>query len=146
MMVRKATSADLPAILDLVHELAIFEKEPEAVFTTLEEYTVSFEQKIFDAAVAEKEGHVVAMALWYPIFSTWKGRVLYLEDLIVKESERGAGIGQLLFDAFINEAKAQKCRMVKWQVLDWNTNAIRFYEKNHAEIDTTWYNGYIRFY
>ena len=85
------------------------------------------------------------MTLYYMTYSTWKGKMLYLEDFVVKADQRNKGIGQLLFDAFIEVAKAKKCRMVKWQVLDWNEPAIRFYEKNNATIETEWWTAKIIF-
>jgi GNAT superfamily N-acetyltransferase len=145
MIIRKCNIEDMPAIISLVVELAVFEKEPHAVVATLDEYEEAFKSGLIDAFVADDDGVVVGMALYYSTFSTWKGRMLYLEDFVVNQHYRSAGIGQQLFDAFVNEGKIQNCRLVKWQVLDWNESAIRFYQKNKAELDTTWYNGIIRF-
>jgi GNAT superfamily N-acetyltransferase len=95
--------------------------------------------------VAELNDEILGMALYYMTFSTWRGSMLYLEDFYVSENYRSAGIGQLLFDAYINEAKERGCKMVKWEVLDWNTEAIKFYERNGAVIEKQWWKGKIIF-
>lgn len=141
--IRKANLADLQAIHDLVRELAVYEKaEPEFV-ASLADYQSDFEAGIFDAHVAAVDGKVVGMALYYMTYSTWKGRMFYLEDFVVQEEYRGHGLGQKLFDAFLQEARDRKCRLVKWQVLDWNEPALRFYRKNKAVIEKEWWNGKI---
>ncbi len=140
--IRKGTKADLPAAMDLIHELAIYEKAPEQVNNTVErmEEDGFGEHPVFDFFVAEEEGEVRGMALFYFRYSTWKGKSLYLEDLIVREADRGKGMGKLLLDAIVMEAKVLDCRQVNWQVLDWNEPAIRFYEKLGAELDGEWIN------
>ncbi len=141
--IRKATAADLPAVHNLVRELAIYE-EAEAAFTApLSVYEDNFKQGVFDAIVAEVEGKVIGMCLYYLTFSTWKGRMLYLEDFVVEEAYRRYGVGQLLFDKLLTEAKRMDCRLAKWQVLDWNEPAINFYKKNDAIIETEWWNAKI---
>ena len=110
--------ADMPAVHALVYELALYEREPEAVFTTPEEYLRDFQAGRFECRVAEIDSEVVGMTLFYEAYSTWKGRMLYLDDFVVKESHRGEGIGQLLFDDFVAEGRRRGCRLVKWQVLD----------------------------
>lgn len=140
---RKATKADLPAIHALVGELAEYEKEPEAFTASLEDYTKDFEAGIFQAIVAEKDKLVIGMALYFMTYSTWKGRMMYLDDFVVTAPERRKGVGQLLFDAFIEDAKSQRCRLVKWEVLDWNEPALEFYRKNKAIIETNWWDGKI---
>ena len=95
--------------------------------------------------VAEVDNSIVGMTLYYDTFSTWKGKMLYLEDFVVKESYRSQGIGDLLFDATLVEAKKRKCLLMKWQVLDWNTEAVKFYKRKQAEIETEWWNGKIVF-
>jgi len=143
ILIRPATSTDLPAIHELVRELAIYEKaEPEFV-ATLADYQADFTAGIFQSHVAEIAGEVVGMVLYYMTYSTWKGRMLYLEDFVVQEAFRGQGVGELLFQAFLDEAKRRECRLVKWQVLDWNTPALRFYEKFQAIIEKDWWNGKI---
>jgi GNAT superfamily N-acetyltransferase len=140
---RQAERNDLAAVLALVKDLAVFEKEPDAVRAGLEEYQKSYDNGTIRAILAESGDEVVGMVLYYPIFSSWNGRTLYLEDFIVKDSHRNLGIGQMLFDAFVAEAHRQGCRQAKWQVLDWNKEAIRFYERNGASIETNWWNGRI---
>ncbi len=141
--IRKAEAKDLPSIHDLVMELAIYEKGEKEFIATIEEYEKDFEDNVFQAILAEMNGEVVGMALYYLTFSTWKGRMMYLEDFVVKESHRRYGIGQKLFDAFLEMAKKEGCRLVKWQVLDWNQPALDFYEKNNAIIEKEWWNGKI---
>ncbi|MEM6965428.1 MAG: GNAT family N-acetyltransferase [Bacteroidota bacterium] len=138
--IRKATTADLPAMYDLVLELAIYEKEPDAVTATLDDYEKNFAANVFDAIVADEAGSVIGTCIYYITWSTWKGRMVYLEDFVVKESRRGEGIGQLLFENFLEQARLMDAVMVKWQVLDWNEPAIKFYEKNGAMIERGWWN------
>ncbi|MEM9990672.1 MAG: GNAT family N-acetyltransferase [Bacteroidota bacterium] len=141
--IRKARTADLPQIHNLVRELAIYEKA-EADFTApLALYKDNFEKGVFDAIVAENKGKIIGMCLFYMTFSTWKGRMLYLEDFIIQQAYRRNGLGQRLFDAFLAEAKQLDCTLVKWQVLDWNTPALEFYKKNNAIIEQEWWNGKI---
>ena len=136
--IRKANLDDMEAIHALVRELAEYEKGLHRVTTTSESYRKDFEEKVFDAYVAEVDGEIVGMALYYMNFSTWRGKMMYLEDFIVKESKRGHGIGAKLFEAFLEEAKLQECTMVKWQVLDWNEPAIHFYKKYDVVFDNEW--------
>lgn len=140
-MIRKCKKSDIPQMYELVKELAIFEKEPNAVLATVAEYETAFDQGLINAFVAEINDEILGMSFFYPIFSTWNGRTLYLEDFVVKQSARNSGLGQKLFDAFIEEAREQGCRQVKWQVLDWNDDALRFYERNGASIEKNWWNG-----
>lgn len=141
--IRKAEKRDIPAIHALVRELAIYEKAEEQVVASIEEYERDFEAGVYRALVAEAEGRVVGMALSYMAYSTWKGKMLFLEDFVINEAYRRYGIGQQLFDAFLEEARREGCRLVKWQVLDWNEPAIKFYEKNKATIEKDWWNGKI---
>ena len=143
--IRKASKADLPSIYDLVKSLAIYEKAEQEVTATLKDYHNDFEAGIFQSHVAEMDGKIVGMVLYYMNYSTWKGRMLYLEDFVVYEAYRRHGIGQLLWDELGKEAKRQGARLLKWQVLDWNEPAIKFYEKNNATIEKEWYNGKIFF-
>ncbi len=139
--IRPATEADLPAIHGLMYELALYEKAPEAVAATLDEYRADFQAGIFESHVAEIAGQVVGMTLFFMAYSSWKGKMLYLDDFVVTEAHRRSGAGQLLFDAFLEEGSRRGCRLVKWQVLDWNEPALRFYAKNEAIIETNWWNG-----
>ncbi len=142
MRIRRATLEDLVAIHNLVRELAVYERAEHEFIASVEDYRKDFEAGIFQALVAElPEGGVVGMALYHFAYSTWKGRMMYLEDFVVSEAFRGRGIGRLLFDAFLEEAWAQGCRLVKWQVLDWNKPALNFYQKYGALIEKEWWNG-----
>jgi len=136
--IRKAVATDMEAIHSLVRELAAYEKGLHKVTTTPASYLKDFNDKVFDAIVAEVDGVVVGMALYFMAYSTWRGKMMYLEDFIVKESIRGHGIGALLFDAFIEEAKKQDAVLAKWQVLEWNEPAINFYKKYDVEFDQEW--------
>ncbi len=140
---RKATKQDLQAVLDLVNELALYEKAPQEVTVTLADYEKDFENKVFDIILAEEENEIVGLAFYYMAYSTWKGKMLYLEDFVVKEGLRGNGIGKLLFKAFLEEAQNLGASLAKWQVLDWNKPAINFYEKYNSTIEKEWYNGKI---
>jgi GNAT superfamily N-acetyltransferase len=144
-IVRRAKLNDLKAIYDLVVELAIYENEPDAVIATLEDYEENFNAQVFQSVVAELDGKIIGACIYYITWSTWKGRMVYLEDFIVTEAYRKKGVGQLLFDRFLLEAKEMNATMVKWQVLDWNEPAIRFYTKNKATIEKEWWNGKIFF-
>lgn len=128
-MIKKATKQHIPAIYDLVLELAIFEKAAHELTATIEDYYNDFKEGIFEAIVLEEKGEVIGMCLYYMTYSTWKGKMLYLEDFVVKQKHRKKGYGQKLFEAFIDIAKEKKCRLAKWQVLDWNESAINFYKK-----------------
>ena len=139
--VRAAAKADLPAIHALVAELAEYERAPHEFVATLTEYEDDFEAGFFEALVAEHEGEVVGMMVWYRAYSTWKGRMLYLEDFVVRAEWRRRGVGEKLWEALVAKARELDCKLIKWQVLDWNEPAIRFYEKIGAEIEKGWWNG-----
>lgn len=143
--IRPAKLEDIPSIHNLVRDLAIYEHAEEELIATIEDYEKDFKAHYFEALVAEHESTIVGISIYYKTYSTWKGRMLYLEDFVVKESYRKKGIGQLLFDAFIARSKDLDCKMVKWQVLDWNEPAIAFYKKNKATIEKEWWNGKIIF-
>ena len=138
--IRPATEADIPTIHALVYELAVYEKEPEAVFTTPEEYLEDFRKGLFESHVAEMDGKVVGMTLFFMMYSSWKGKMLYLDDFVVNEQYRRFGVGQKLYDDFIEKGRRRGCRLVKWQVLDWNEPALNFYKKNDAIIEKGWWN------
>ena len=140
-IIRKAEAKDLAEIYQLVVELAIYEKEPEAVTATLEMYKEDFANQVFEAHVAEIDNQIVGMMVYYLTYSTWKGKMLYLEDFVVQKAYRKHGIGQLLFDALIEEGKRKQVKLIKWQVLDWNEPALAFYEKIGATIERNWWNG-----
>ncbi len=140
---RVATKQDCPRLLKLVNELALFERAPEEVTVTLQEFEdAGFGTKpVWKAFVAEVDGVIVAMALYYVRYSTWKGCRLFLEDLIVTEEYRGQGIGKSLFDRIIVEAKELGFSGMVWQVLDWNEPALNFYKKYEANLDPGWLNA-----
>jgi GNAT superfamily N-acetyltransferase len=140
IIIRPGNSADLPAVHNLVRELAIYEQEEAAFTASLADYERDFSDGVFQTLVAEKDDQVVGMCLYYMTYSTWKGKMLYLEDFVVGQASRNQGIGQLLFEAFLDRAQELDCRMVKWQVLDWNEAAVRFYERNQAIVEKTWWN------
>lgn len=143
IIIRPARETDLPAIHALVRALAEYEREPEAVVTTPEIYLEDFRQGRFESHVAEHEGRIVGTTIFYWAYSTWKGCMLYLEDFVVQADYRRYGVGQRLFDTFVEEARRRDCSLVKWQVLDWNEPALAFYRKNEAIIETDWWNGKI---
>lgn len=142
MIIRKGTQTDLSAVHDLVVELAVYEKAPEEVETTVESMVDDAfgTQPVFDFFVAETDQGIVGTAIYYYRYSTWKGKAIYLEDLVVRESERGKGYGKLLLDAIVLEAQKQNAKQVRWQVLDWNEPAINFYKKLGADLDDEWIN------
>jgi len=141
----QAQDDDLNDIFALVQDLAVYEKEPDAVTTDLEEYARCFEEGIFEAILAKKEGTTIGMALYYTTFSTWKGRMIYLEDFIVKEPFRKLGVGSLIFNRFVEISKEKNAKLVKWQVLDWNIPALNFYKKKGASIEKNWWTGKVIF-
>ncbi len=138
--IRSATLSDMPAIHNLVRALAIYEKAEEEFVATLDEYKRDFQDQVFEAILAEVEGEIVGMVLFYLTYSTWKGKMLYLEDFVIKQNFRRYGIGQQLFNAFLEKARMLECKLVKLQVLDWNEPAIKFYEKNGCIIEKEWWN------
>lgn len=142
---RKAEEKDLQTILDLVMGLAIYEKMPKSVTATVDDYKSAFASGLISAHVATDQETIVGMALYYDTFSTWRGKMLYLEDFYVKEEYRSQGVGQLLFDEYIAEAKSRSCNLVKWEVIDWNLKAVKFYERNGATVEKFWWDCKIIF-
>ena len=140
MIIRKATKNDMPSVLELIQELATFEKEPDAVVVTVDDLVRDgfSENPLFQCFVAEVENEIIGMALYYYRYSTWKGKTIHLEDLIVKESKRGTGAGFALYKEIIKQGKAKNVRRIEWNVLDWNTPAIDFYEKSGAKVLGDW--------
>jgi GNAT superfamily N-acetyltransferase len=141
--IRYALKTDCDRILELIHELAVYEKAPEEVTVTLEEFEdAGFGEKpVWKAFLAEVNGNIEGFALFYIRYSTWKGCRLYLEDFIVTEKMRGKGIGKLLFDRTIQEAKENNYAGMVWQVLDWNQPAIKFYNKYNSGLENGWINA-----
>jgi ribosomal protein S18 acetylase RimI-like enzyme len=140
---RPGTVADVPAALQLVRELAIYEKAPnEVVVTESDMIRDGFGEKpLFDLIVAEIDQVVIGIALCYVRYSTWKGPILYLEDLVVNEKYRAHGIGKALFEACMKSARDKGFDGMAWQVLDWNEPAIRFYNKYNSTFSDEWLNG-----
>jgi GNAT superfamily N-acetyltransferase len=140
--IRRAKKEDCPRLLELIKELAVYEKAPDEVTVTLEHFEESGFGKnpVWWTFVAEVDGVIQGFALYYVRYSTWKGQAMYLEDIIVTESMRGNRIGKLLFDRLIEEAREKKFNRIIWQVLEWNEPAINFYRKYNATFDPEWVN------
>ena len=139
-IIRKAKKSDAEAIFSLVQELAIFEREPDAVIInkkTIKENGFG-KNPLFECFVAELDEKVVGIALFYPRYSTWKGPTLHLEDLIVTEEMKGKGIGSMLYNAFLEYAYNAGVERVEWAVLNWNRPAITFYQKSGAKVLNDW--------
>jgi GNAT superfamily N-acetyltransferase len=143
--IRKALNSDSAGILGLVKELAVYEMAANQVNTTVEDYKKGLDTGLFDCFVAElADGKIAGIALFFPYFSTWNGKTLYLEDFIVLEEYRRLGLGKALFEAYLEEAKRLQVNICKWQVLDWNELAKSFYRKYDTQFYTGWENGVIR--
>jgi GNAT superfamily N-acetyltransferase len=142
IVIRRAIAEDCPRLLELVHELALFEKAPQEVTVSLEHFTESGFglNPVWCAFVATVDGRIEGFALYYIRYSTWKGQRLYLEDLIVTQEMRGKGLGKRLFDRLIDEMREKKFSGMVWQVLDWNEPAINFYKKYGSKFDAGWVN------
>ena len=140
MNIRKGKIEDMPAVLGLIKELATFEKEPNAVVVTVADLERDGfgESPLFHTFIAEENEEIVGMALYYYRYSTWKGKTIHLEDLIVKEEKRGAGLGFKLYSEVIAQGKCDGVRRIEWNVLDWNRPAIEFYEKSGAKVFKDW--------
>lgn len=140
MIIRKAQPNDMSQVLELIQELAVFEKEPDAVVITAADLVRDgfSENPLFHCFVAEINQTIVGIALYYYRYSTWKGKTLHLEDLIVRESHRGTGIGYKLYSEIILQGKQDQVRRIEWAVLDWNTPAIDFYKKTGAKVLSEW--------
>ncbi|HVZ57085.1 MAG TPA: GNAT family N-acetyltransferase [Chitinophagaceae bacterium] len=140
--IRRAVREDCPRLLELIRELAEYERAPQEVTVTLEHFADSGfgPHPVWWAFVAEAGGQIVGFALYYIRYSTWKGQRMYLEDILVTSSMRGQGVGKLLFDRLIVEARERELNGIVWQVLEWNEPAIRFYKKYGARFDGEWLN------
>jgi GNAT superfamily N-acetyltransferase len=144
MKIRKMTAQDIIPVYDLIMELAIYEKAPEQVTNTHAKMLQDgfSENPIFEGIVAEDEtGKIVGIAIYYIRYSTWKGKCIYLEDIVVTESCRGKGVGKLLFDEVMRITLRHDGALLVWQVLEWNEPAINFYKKYQANLDPEWING-----
>ena len=150
MNIRRGNPQDMLAVLALIQELAEFENEPDAVLVTVEDlirdgfgpvplfhvFVAEVEDDTSDSAEAKQ---IVGIALYYYRFSTWKGKTIHLEDLVVKDKMRGTGLGYALYSEILKQAKKDQVRRVEWNVLDWNTPAIEFYEKSGAKVLKDWH-------
>lgn len=147
ILIRKARKTDCARMMELIQELAVYEKAPDEVTVSLSHFEESGfgSNPVWWAFVAEVNGVVIGMALYYVRYSTWKGQRMYLEDILVTEEMRGKKIGSLLFDALIKEAKEKGFNGMNWQVLEWNEPAINFYKKYNANFDPEWVNCSIVF-
>lgn len=145
--IRNVRREDCPRLLELIKELAVYEKAPDEVTVTLEQFTEAGfgENPVWKAFAAVDGDTIIGFALYYIRYSTWKGCRLYLEDLLVTESYRGQGIGKLLFDKLLQEARDKHYNGMVWQVLEWNEPAINFYKKYEASFDPEWWNASISF-
>lgn len=146
VIIRKGVASDMPAVHALVRELALFEKAPEEVATSAEQYTADGfgENPLFECFVAEDSNDgIVGIAFFYFGYSTWKGKILYLDDLVITKSYRRKGIGQQLFDRLVVYGNENQVCQMRWQVLDWNEPAIKMYEKLAAKLDPTWINCFL---
>ncbi|MRX40505.1 GNAT family N-acetyltransferase [Flavobacterium sp. LC2016-23] len=140
MNIRKGNPEDMESVLGLIQELAIFEKEPDAVVITVDDLVRDGfgENPLFHVFVAEVEEEIVGIALYYYRYSTWKGKTIHLEDLIVKDKMRGTGLGSALYAEIMKQGKKDNVRRVEWNVLAWNTPAVKFYENSGARILEDW--------
>ena len=148
MIIRKAIATDIPAIHSLIRELAEYEQAPEEVIVT-ENDMLNYgfgSNPLFTCYVAEDQNQIIGMALYYIKYSTWKGPCVFLEDIIVTQSRRKEGIGKVLFDQVLNDCRKMNCKRMEWQVLDWNTPAIKFYEQYEPEVLKEWLNYRLSFH
>ena len=146
LLIRSARPEDVHAVYQLIRELAEYERAPQEVSNSPERMLAEGfgrEENWFGCAVAELNGEIIGMAIWYFRYSTWKGRCLYLEDFYVKPEHRRAGIGAQLFEYVLAYGKEQQCGRLVWQVLEWNEPAINFYKKYDSHLDPEWLNGSI---
>lgn len=145
--IRRGTKEDLPRLLELIVELAVYEKARDEVVNTVErmEQDGFGENPIYGFIVAEEDSKIIGASIYYYRYSTWKGKRMYLEDLIVTESKRGTGAGKLLFEETIKIGKETNCSGMMWQVLDWNEPAINFYKKYNSNLDEGWINCNLNF-
>lgn len=141
IQIRQATITDVPAIHGLVGELATYVGERHNFTATIATYEEDFREGFYKAVVAEDDGKVIGMALYYFTYSTWKGRMIYLEDFVLSPNYRRKGIGQRLWDVLLERGREKGCKLLKWQVVDSNTEAMKFYEAQNGIMEDNWING-----
>ncbi len=148
MKIREGIKEDLPQVLALIKELAVYERASDAVDNSVErmEKDGFGPDKVFDFLVAEEDHNIIGLALYYWSYSTWKGKCMYLEDFVVTEKHKRKGIGRRLFKALIQIAREKDARRLSWQVLDWNEPAINFYKSIGATLDPQWINGTLNYH
>jgi len=139
--IRPATLADVPALHGLVAELARYVDALPNFTATIADYERDFQENWYQALVAEVDGRVVGMALYVLVYSTWKGRMIYLEDFVLESKYRRQGIGQQLWDGLLDVGRKEGCQLLKWQIIDTNTEALKFYAAQEAIIEDNWLNG-----
>jgi GNAT superfamily N-acetyltransferase len=146
-IIRSGIPADIPQVLALVKELAIYEKALDQVSNTVDQMLMDGfgENPVFGLLVAEKNNVIIGISIYYYRYSTWKGKRIYLEDIVVTEKERGQGVGKDLFDETITIGKKENCTGMMWQVLDWNEPAIDFYKKYPVRMEEEWINCHLDF-
>ena len=137
---RQGTLEDIPAVFELVKELANYERALDQVSNNIDRMSRDFKENLFEFFDAEVDSKIIGLSLYYLLYSTWKGKRLYMEDIIVTEEMRGNGIGKVLFDATVTAAKKTGSTGMMWQVLDWNTSAVGFYRKYGTSFDNEWIN------
>lgn len=147
ILIRKGEVEDIPQVFELINELALYEKAPEEVKTSVQQMIDDGfgKEPSYRLLVAVFNNAVVGIAVYFIKYSTWKGKGIYLDDIVVRENLRNKGIGKKLFDAVIEQCKLYSCKQLHWQVLDWNEPAISFYKKYNAEFDSGWINCKIHF-
>ena len=138
---RQGVKEDIPSVFELVKELAVFERALHMVSNNVDKMKRDYDEKLFDFHVAEVDAGIVGISLYYFRYSTWRGKMLYMEDIIVTEKQRGKGLGKLLFDKVLEISKEKGCSGMVWQVLDWNEPAIKFYKNYGAAIEDGWLNA-----
>ena len=142
VLVRAGTAEDLPEVFKFVEELAEYERAADQVVTNAGVFATDFAAGWFELLIAEDvSGERLGIMLFHHAYSTWKGRMLYLEDFVVAENARRRGVGQKLWEALVEVAREKKCQLIKWQVLDWNEPAREFYKRQGAELEPGWENG-----
>ncbi len=141
LQIRMGTESDIESAFELVRELAEYEKALDEVTTTPDYYRTVYKQGLFSFIIAERKEEPVGIMIFFDAFSTWKGKMLWLEDFVVREQARRSGIGEQMFWFLVDYARKNEYALIKWEVLNWNTPAINFYKKIGARLETNWWDG-----